>query len=81
VLLAWINRRAIKSLLAVKGEEIVGCGTVVRDPYSRSSHVGEIRMAVSLDVRGQGGCCCERPLRWRGGRGITNESAVGRSTN
>jgi RimJ/RimL family protein N-acetyltransferase len=57
VLSAWINeieRGAIKSLLAVKGSEVVGCGTVVRDPHSWSPHVGEIRMVVSLDVRGLG---------------------------
>ena len=57
VLSAWINeieRGAIKSLLAVKGGEVVGCGTVVRDPHSWSPHVGELRMVVSIDVRGQG---------------------------
>src|SRR6202051_1651232 len=57
VLSAWINeieRGAIKSLLAVKGGEVVGCGTVVRDPHSWSPHIGEIRMVVSLDVRGLG---------------------------
>jgi RimJ/RimL family protein N-acetyltransferase len=57
VLSAWINeidRGAITSLLAVKGDTVVGCGTLVRDPHSWSPHVGEIRMVVSLDVRGQG---------------------------
>src|SRR6201989_2991102 len=57
VLSAWINeieRGAIKSLLAVKDGKVVGCGTLVRDPHSWSPHVGEIRMVVSLDVRGQG---------------------------
>jgi len=65
VLSAWINeieRGAITSLLAVKdGQEngrenghVVGCGTLVRDPHSWSPHVGEIRMVVSLDVRGLG---------------------------
>ena len=57
VLTAWINeieRGAITSLLAVKAGKVVGCGTVVRDPHSWSPHVGEIRMVVSLDVRGQG---------------------------
>ena len=33
---------------------MVGCGTLVRDPHSWSPHVGEIRMVVSPDVRGQG---------------------------
>jgi len=57
VLSAWINeieRGAITSLLAVKGDTVVGCGTLVRDPHSWSPHVGQIRMVVSLDVRGQG---------------------------
>ena len=57
VLSAWVNeieRGQITSLLAVKGDAVVGCGTVVRDPYSWSPHVGEIRMVVSQDVRGQG---------------------------
>lgn len=57
VLSAWINeieRGAIVSLLAVKDSAVVGCGTVVRDPHSWSPHVGEIRMVVSQDVRGQG---------------------------
>ena len=57
VLSAWINeieRGAITSLLAIKGRQVVGCGTLVRDPHSWSPHVGEIRMVVSTDVRGQG---------------------------
>src|SRR6187200_1529947 len=57
VLSAWINeieRGQITSLLAVKGDAVVGCGTLVRDPHSWSPHVGEIRMVVSTDVRGQG---------------------------
>src|SRR5260370_10615167 len=57
VLAAWvkeIERGAITSLLAVKDGKVVGCGTLVRDPHSWSPHVGEIRMVVSLDVRGQG---------------------------
>jgi GNAT superfamily N-acetyltransferase len=57
VLSAWIKeigRGAITSLLAVKTGKVVGCGTLVRDPHSWSPHVGEIRMVVSSDVRGQG---------------------------
>ena len=57
VLSAWINeieRGAITSLLGVREGRVVGCGTLVRDPHSWSPHVGEIRMVVSLDVRGQG---------------------------
>ena len=57
VLSAWIGeieRGAITSILAVKQERVVGCGTLVRDPHSWSPHVGEIRMVVSSEVRGQG---------------------------
>src|SRR6202051_2429086 len=57
VLSAWINeieRGGITSLLALKEGVVVGCGTLVRDPHSWSPHVGEIRMVVSLDVRGRG---------------------------
>ncbi|NVN84514.1 MAG: GNAT family N-acetyltransferase [Rhodopseudomonas sp.] len=57
VLAAWIKeieRGAITSLLALRGAEVVGCGTLVRDPLSWSPHVGEIRNVVSSDVRGLG---------------------------
>jgi len=57
VLSAWvkeIERGAITSLLAVRDSKVVGCGTLVRDPWSWSPHVGEIRNVVSSDVRGQG---------------------------
>ena len=57
VLSAWvkeIERGDITSLLAVKDGRVVGCGTLVRDPHSWSPHVGELRMVVSTDVRGQG---------------------------
>ena len=57
VLSAWIGeieRGAITSILAVKEGRVVGCGTLVRDPHSWSPHVGEIRMVVSSEVRGQG---------------------------
>jgi RimJ/RimL family protein N-acetyltransferase len=57
VLSAWSNeieQGAITSLLAIQDGKVVGCGTLVRDPHSWSPHVGEIRMVVSLDVRGQG---------------------------
>jgi len=57
VLKAWIaeiERGAITSILAVKAGRVVGCGTLVRDPLSWSPHVGEIRMVVASEVRGQG---------------------------
>ena len=57
VLSAWVNeieRGDIVSLLALKDSAVLGCGTLVRDSHSWSPHVGEIRMVVSLDVRGKG---------------------------
>ena len=57
VLSAWINeieRGDITSLLALKDGAVVGCGTLVQDSHSWSPHVGEIRMVVALEVRGQG---------------------------
>ena len=57
VLSAWINeieRGDITSLLALQADKVVGCGTLVRDPHSWSPHVGEIRMVVAQEVRGQG---------------------------
>jgi RimJ/RimL family protein N-acetyltransferase len=57
VLSAWINeieRGDIVSLLAVRQGVVVGCGTLVTDSHSWSPHVGEIRMVVALEVRGQG---------------------------
>jgi RimJ/RimL family protein N-acetyltransferase len=57
VLSAWVNeieRGDIVSLLALRDGVVVGCGTLVRDRHSWSPHVGEIRMVVALDVRGQG---------------------------
>ncbi|MGE5166548.1 MAG: N-acetyltransferase family protein [Sphingobacteriales bacterium] len=57
VLSAWISeieRGDIVSLLARKNGAVVGCGTLVKDSLSWSPHVGEIRMVVSLDVRGKG---------------------------
>ena len=57
VLTAWvreIERGAITSVLAWKGDKVVGCGTIVCDPHSWSPHVGGIRMVISTDVRGLG---------------------------
>jgi GNAT superfamily N-acetyltransferase len=57
VMTAWIHeieRGDITSLLAVKDGGVVGCGTLVCDSHSWSPHVGEIRMVVVPDVRGQG---------------------------
>ena len=57
VLSAWIGeieRGDITSLLALKDDVVVGCGTLVKDSHSWSPHVGEIRMVVATEVRGKG---------------------------
>jgi RimJ/RimL family protein N-acetyltransferase len=57
VLSAWIkeiDRGTLTSLLAVRGAEVLGCGTLVQDPLSWSPHVGEIRVVVSRGLRKQG---------------------------
>ena len=57
VVAAWtdlIAQGRLASLLAWSGGEVVGCAALIIDPLSWSPHVGEIRMVVSLDVRGQG---------------------------
>lgn len=57
VVSAWveaIRAGTIWTLLALKGEEIIGCAALVRDPLSWSPHVGELRVLVSPDVREKG---------------------------
>ncbi len=57
VLAAWIKeieRGELTSLLAVRGDQVLGCGALVRNPLSWSAHVGEIRVVVSRATRGQG---------------------------
>jgi RimJ/RimL family protein N-acetyltransferase len=57
VLDAWvgeIERGAMISLLAVRGNDVVGNATIVRDPLSWSPHVGELRVVVARSVRGRG---------------------------
>ena len=57
VLAAWIKeieRGELTSLLAVRGDSVLGCGALVRNPLSWSAHVGEIRVVVSRSVRGHG---------------------------
>src|ERR1700738_2091000 len=54
VLSAWINEIERGAIVSLVAGAVVGCGTLVRDPHSWSPHVGEIRMVVSQDVRGQG---------------------------
>ena len=57
VVAAWIEqeqRGILRTLVAVAGDEIVGCAAVVRDPFSWSPHVGDIRVVVAPEARGAG---------------------------
>ena len=57
VVAAWqreIDGGQFDTILAWRGDTIVGCGTVVRDPLSWSAHVAEIRVVVSDHMRGMG---------------------------
>ena len=57
VLKAWIKESEIGvmvSLVAARGDAIVGCGALAHDPQSWSPHVGELRVLVGGDARGHG---------------------------
>jgi len=57
VVSAWlrdVEDGTIVSLLALQGPKVVGTSAVVRDALSWSPHVGDIRVLVSPDMRGQG---------------------------
>jgi RimJ/RimL family protein N-acetyltransferase len=57
VINAWIDSIAdgeIASLVALAGDEVVGTTAIVRDPLSWSSHVAELRILISEDMRGKG---------------------------
>lgn len=57
VVAAWlreIEAGQFETLLAWKSGEVVGCGTVVRDPLSWSAHVAELRTVIASDQRGLG---------------------------
>lgn len=57
VLAAWLRQiedGTIHSLLARRGDEIVGCSALVTDPHSWSPHVGELRVLVAPDGRARG---------------------------
>jgi len=54
---AWqqaIGEGWIDSLIAEDGGRIVATGALVRDPLGWSGHVGEIRLLVAADRRGEG---------------------------
>ena len=57
VLKAWIAESeggGMMSLVAVAGDEIVGCGAIASDPLSWSPHVGELRVLIGAAARGAG---------------------------
>jgi RimJ/RimL family protein N-acetyltransferase len=57
VLAAWVHeleRGALTTLLALRGDAVVGCATIARDPLSWSPHVAELRIVVAPSERGQG---------------------------
>jgi RimJ/RimL family protein N-acetyltransferase len=54
---AWIREVGsgnLVSLVAIEDGAIVGNATIVRDPYSWSPHVGELRVVVASSMRGRG---------------------------
>ena len=54
---AWVDeigRGALTSLLAMRGETVVGNATIVRDPLSWSAHVAELRVVLLPTERGAG---------------------------
>lgn len=57
VVSAWMQATAadrIVTLLALRGDSVVACATVVVDDLSWSRHVGELRVIVEASMRGQG---------------------------
>lgn len=57
VIEAWLQQIAsgqIRSLLAVGGDEVKGCTAIVRDEFSWSQHVAEIRVLTSPTTRRSG---------------------------
>jgi RimJ/RimL family protein N-acetyltransferase len=57
VVKAWIRDiegETIVTLLAWRGEQIVGCAAIVRDRLAWSGHVAEIRVVLLENMRGKG---------------------------
>lgn len=57
VVKAWvrdIEAGTITTILAWRGEAIVGCAAIIRDPLSWSGHVAEIRLVLLDSLRGKG---------------------------
>lgn len=54
---AWMAATAlgrIHTVLAMHGDDLLGCATIVRDDLSWSRHVGELRVILEPASRGQG---------------------------
>ena len=57
VVSAWFQANesgTIKTVLAMQGDAILGCGALIHDPLSWSPHVGEIRVLVAPAARQKG---------------------------
>lgn len=57
VIAAWLSAIGegwIDGLVAEDDDRLVGTGALVRDPLGWSAHVGEIRLLVAAERRGQG---------------------------
>jgi len=57
VVAAWMQAtrdRDLVTLLASREGSLLGCATLVRDPLSWSSHVGELRVIVESSMRRKG---------------------------
>jgi RimJ/RimL family protein N-acetyltransferase len=57
VVKAWVREieaGTITTVLAWRGEAIVGCAAIIRDPLSWSGHVAEIRVVLLDRLRGKG---------------------------
>jgi len=57
VVKAWVREieaGTIITMLAWRGEAIVGCAAIIRDPLSWSGHVAEIRVVLLDSMRGKG---------------------------
>ncbi len=57
VVAAWMEATRngdIVTLLALRGDAVVACATVVRDARSWSRHVGELRVIVEAPMRAKG---------------------------
>ena len=57
VVSAWMDATrdgSIVTVLAIKGDAVLGCATIVKDELGWSRHVGELRVLTAPELRGQG---------------------------